>query len=309
MLVLGASFFGLLSSFGIRHSSFTRLPMILPPLRSLLILGRISNLPTVWSNCLAGWLLAGGKVHPRLGLLCAGASLLYTGGMFLNDACDVQFDRQYRTERPIPAGRISLRSVWLIAVALLSIGWLLLLPLTKMSALLATALVACIVIYDLIHKRTAFAPMLMAACRFLLYLVAAAAVQCDLSTALLWRAGALAAYICGISYLARSESAPITARAWPVALLFVPVLITFTLTPSPSAQWATAALAIIWLLWCLRGPFLKPRKPLASAVPGLLGGIVLVDWMASGVGFTPFAILFVCLLLLALALQKIAPAT
>ena len=31
-----------------------------PLLRTLLILGRVSNLPTVWSNCLAGWLLDGG---------------------------------------------------------------------------------------------------------------------------------------------------------------------------------------------------------------------------------------------------------
>ena len=26
-------------------------------LRTLLILGRVSNLPTVWSNCLAGWIM------------------------------------------------------------------------------------------------------------------------------------------------------------------------------------------------------------------------------------------------------------
>ena len=29
-------------------------------LRTLLVLGRASNLPTVWSNCFAGWLLGGG---------------------------------------------------------------------------------------------------------------------------------------------------------------------------------------------------------------------------------------------------------
>ena len=27
---------------------------------ALLILGRVSNLPTVWWNCFAGWLLGGG---------------------------------------------------------------------------------------------------------------------------------------------------------------------------------------------------------------------------------------------------------
>jgi len=51
-------------------------------LHTLLILGRVSNLPTVWSNCLAGWWLSGGGNFWKLALLLAGASALYTGGMF-----------------------------------------------------------------------------------------------------------------------------------------------------------------------------------------------------------------------------------
>ena len=62
-------------------------------LRILLILGRASNLPTVWSNCLAGWLLGGGGSLRRLGWLCVGATWLYVGGMYLNDAFDAQFDQ------------------------------------------------------------------------------------------------------------------------------------------------------------------------------------------------------------------------
>ena len=80
-----------------------------PLLRTLLILGRVSNLPTVWSNCLAGWLLAGGGAGSRFAVLCGGASLLYIGGMFLNDACDVRFDTAHRKERPIPSVAISAR--------------------------------------------------------------------------------------------------------------------------------------------------------------------------------------------------------
>src|SRR5689334_993314 len=80
--------------------------------RALLILGRVSNLPTVWSNCLAGWFLGGGGSLRRFGLLCIGATCLYLGGMFLNDAFDVQFDRQHRSDRPIPSGAISLGKVW-----------------------------------------------------------------------------------------------------------------------------------------------------------------------------------------------------
>ncbi len=52
-----------------------------PQLRTLLILGRVSNLPTVWSNCLAGWWLGGGGNFWKLPFLFFGVSLLDTGGI------------------------------------------------------------------------------------------------------------------------------------------------------------------------------------------------------------------------------------
>src|SRR5581483_3370517 len=95
-------------------------------LRTLLILGRTSNLPTVWSNCLAGWWLGGGGNYYRLPALLAGTTLLYLGGMFLNDAFDARFDSQYRRERPIPSGRITVQEVWQYGFGLLAAGLIML---------------------------------------------------------------------------------------------------------------------------------------------------------------------------------------
>jgi 4-hydroxybenzoate polyprenyltransferase len=78
--------------------------------RVMLVLGRVSNLPTVWSNCLAGWVLAGGGIQNELLVFCAGATFLYLGGMFLNDAFDTDFDRRHRPERPIVSGQIGAMS-------------------------------------------------------------------------------------------------------------------------------------------------------------------------------------------------------
>ena len=50
-------------------------------LRALLILGRVSNLPTVWSNCLAGWLLGGGGEWGRFVVLCLGEMGREMGGV------------------------------------------------------------------------------------------------------------------------------------------------------------------------------------------------------------------------------------
>ena len=87
-------------------------------------MARGANLPTVWSNVVAAWAInagAGPSLHwmPEwtnmeffnywtLGWLLLGASLLYAGGCFLNDACDHEFDHQNRPERPIPRGHLSM---------------------------------------------------------------------------------------------------------------------------------------------------------------------------------------------------------
>src|SRR5260221_10868060 len=106
----------------IRRSNPPKQFSLMRLLRTLLVLGRASNLPTVWSNCLAGWCLAGRGNLEHLPLLLAGAPLLYLGGMFLNDAFDADFDSEHRRERPIPSGAITLKSVWRIGLALLAAG-------------------------------------------------------------------------------------------------------------------------------------------------------------------------------------------
>ena len=76
-----------------------------PRWRAYMLLARVSNLPTVWSNVLAGTMAAGAATidaGSAVRVLLA-ASLFYTGGMFLNDAFDADLDARVRPERPLPA--------------------------------------------------------------------------------------------------------------------------------------------------------------------------------------------------------------
>src|SRR4051794_47121 len=120
--------------------------------RALLILGRVSNLPTVWSNCLAGWLLGGAVFAEKLPYLFVGTTFLYIGGMFLNDAFDADFDRIYRRERPIPSGAISLKVVWTWGSVWLVGGAAALFLTGTLPGILGLLLAGCIVWYDTIHK-------------------------------------------------------------------------------------------------------------------------------------------------------------
>ena len=177
-----------------------------PYWRTLLILARASNLPTVWSNCLAGWMLGGGGSAGRFLMLCLGATCLYTGGMFLNDAFDAEFDRRHRAERPIPSGSITLDEVWRWGFGWLGLGTVTLVLLGPVTGALTAILLLCIVLYDAVHKLVDFSPVLMAACRFFLYLVAASTAQEGVTGLAIWSAFALATYIIGLSYLVRRES-------------------------------------------------------------------------------------------------------
>ncbi|MCZ6604984.1 MAG: UbiA family prenyltransferase, partial [Alphaproteobacteria bacterium] len=86
-------------------------------------LGRISNLPTVWTNVLTGVVLVGGEILSlRLAILIIALSLFYVGGMYLNDAFDRDFDARERPDRPIPAGLVSTKTVFAAGYAMLAGG-------------------------------------------------------------------------------------------------------------------------------------------------------------------------------------------
>jgi 4-hydroxybenzoate polyprenyltransferase len=144
-----------------------------PRWRAYLLLARVSNVPTIWSNVLAGTLAAAAVVEPGRWLqVAAAASLFYIGGMFLNDAFDAEIDARERPERPLPAGDVPRAEAFAVGGAMLATG-LALLPLNAL--LYGALLVAAIVFYDYRHKGDRLAPLVMGVCRGLVYVVAAAA--------------------------------------------------------------------------------------------------------------------------------------
>jgi hypothetical protein len=280
--------------------------------RALLILGRVSNLPTVWSNCLAGWWLGGGGHGAKLPWLIGGVTLLYLGGMFLNDACDVEFDRQHRRERPIPSGAISPGAVWRWGFGWLIGGLALLFVGGRTTGMLGVGLAACILLYDAVHKVVTFSPVLLGACRFCVYVIAASVgVRAGYGRAL-WCGLALGAYVAGLSFLARRESARGAVPRWPVALLAAPVALAGLMNAGvyrAPALWLALVL-VLWLARCLRPVWGTIPGNVGRAVSGLLAGIVLVDWLAVG-PVLPRELNFVFLALFggALLAQRFVPAT
>jgi hypothetical protein len=287
------------------NSSFARY------LQTLLSLGRVSNVPTVWSNCLAGWWIADGLQGERLCLLTLGATFLYLAGMFLNDAFDVHHDRQHRPERPIPSGAISLSSVWQWGLSWLALGLLCFGLLGQKPLLLALVLAGCILLYDATHKWFAPAPFLMAGCRFLLILLAAATTESGINGHSIWVALVLGSYTAGLSFLARQEGRSEPIEFWPCLFLAGPIILALVYHRGPDQLRGMLLSALLagWILQSLRHVFLSYQPSVARAVSGLLAGIVLVDLLAVSGGSVALGSLFLFLLLLAVLFQRFVPAT
>ncbi|HXI11291.1 MAG TPA: UbiA family prenyltransferase [Thermoanaerobaculia bacterium] len=193
-------------------------------------LSRASNLPTVWSNAIAGVAL-GGAVHPLIdgAILAISFSLLYTAGMFLNDYYDREFDREWRPDRPITAGEVSPRTVLLTALSMMAAGLLVAGSMIAVRGTVAAAiplvvLPAAILLYDARHKKGALYAVVMGSCRALLYVIAALAVGGDDWLLILFASSVLLTYVTSLTVAARKEhfSAPEVASS-EVSVAAVPV--------------------------------------------------------------------------------------
>ena len=149
---------------------------------ALLRLARLSNAPTVVSQCLAGAALGAiaqrdAELDGTALLRSVGIVLLtYAGGMILNDVLDEPVDRQERPDRPLPSGQIGRATAAAAAVACLGgalgLAWGFG---HGTEAKFATALVIVAVVYNAMHLVTAGTVVLLGTCRGLVYPVAALA--------------------------------------------------------------------------------------------------------------------------------------
>jgi len=181
----------------------------------------------------------------------------------------------------------------------------------NLTGILGAALVGAIVLYDALHKLITFSPMLMAACRFLLYLLASSTAALGITGWTVWCALALSAYIVGLSYLAKKESTGLEVRYWPCVFLALPVLLAYLMNVDEFRETAlllSAALGL-WVVRCLRFTYRPVERNIGKSVAGLLAGIAWVDLLAVADVPKPFAAVFIGFFLLALIFQRFVPAT
>jgi hypothetical protein len=247
-------------------------------LGTALRLGRVSNLPTVWTNTLAGAVLAGaGGFGAEFALLLVAFTLFYTGGMFLNDAFDAAIDARERPERPIPSGAITAREVFAWGFGQMAAGIALLAVIGLAPALAGLTLAAAITYYDWNHKTNPLSPVVMGLCRVLIYVGAGLAYAHALPGALWSGAALLLCYLIGLTYVAKQENLARVENLWPLLFLAAPVAYGAWLAASQMVSAPFWLLFTGWMLVALW--FLRRRRKgdIPRAVVSLIAGISLLD--------------------------------
>lgn len=191
---------------------------MIPFVKTLFALCRVSNLPTVWMNVLTAALLARHDAPPpAIALLMIACSASYAGGMALNDYFDREYDARTQPFRPIPAGRIGEKRARALAAGLLAVGFGLLAFAPEPTSLLpGLALLAAIYAYDRWHKEFAGSVFLMASTRTLVFVVTSWAITGAVPPLVLVAGGASFLWTLSVTVVARWEGRRGRPYAFPV---------------------------------------------------------------------------------------------
>ncbi len=177
-------------------------------------LARIPAVFTALSNILAAFLISGADrtLIPDLLLLLLSSACLYSAGMVLNDCFDYAEDKRERPGRPLPSGRISRESAWIVGAGLLLIGVLSGFLSSPLSGSIALIIAVMVLFYDGWAKQYVFGSLVMGGCRYLNWLLGLSVIGWHLD--FVWVGIPILIYISSVTWLSRQE----TTASSPVSL-------------------------------------------------------------------------------------------
>jgi len=285
---------------------------------------RLPNVFTAVSDVLLGTLAAGSwRDQPgQSAALLAASIMLYSAGMVWNDYFDIEVDRHERPFRPLPSGRVSLRSARRLGTALVVLGALFAALSGWQSKrwntepiLLAGLLIIAILVYDGWLKKYTVGPVIMGLCRFLNILMATSLAGSNLAVAERFHlATVIGTYIVGVTWFARNEAGHSSLIQLRAAMLTIIIAIFLGLSialhrPTGSVPiiypYLIATFLIVILVPLVRASRRPDPKSVQKAVKYSILGLIIFDAVIATLYVGPLGLLLLLLLIPALFLGRV----
>lgn len=245
---------------------------------------------------ICAYLMVGGSDWGALVGAAVAVSFFYIGGMYLNDWGDAEHDRKYQPERPIPSQKISRKSVLLCAATYFVSSFGISVFMQPASLLWSLGLIACIIVYDLDHKKNLMSPWVMAGCRALIYPWAASLAGQEFTPELWIACATVYFYTLGLTYIARGPTASRGLKFVFSVCVFLPAIAwgSYLVEQSLLVRFLAMVVFLAWTGYSLSG-WLSRSPNVGFTVGKLIAGFCLVDLLAISI-VTPFSIPILLLL-------------
>jgi 1,4-dihydroxy-2-naphthoate octaprenyltransferase len=286
-------------------------------LKPYLQLTRPANLVTAIADILAGMAIAQftfSDFNPAL--LVISTLGLYGGGVVMNDVFDAKLDAVERPERPIPSGKVPLRSATMLGMTLLFAGVLAAALFSFQSGMIAVVVAALTVLYNRFAKHHVFfGPLTMGMCRGGNLLLGMSVLPESYQQ---WSFVALLpiAYIAAITLISQDEVHGGKRRTLYIAVFLYLVVLAAQLTIARSQGNILFALPFVLLhAWLIGRPLYNaiqnPIGPLIGKAvkAGVLSLIVMNASWCVAFGLWPIALAVLALLPLSILLARVFAVT
>jgi 4-hydroxybenzoate polyprenyltransferase len=259
-------------------------------LRPWLELIRLPAVFTAPADVLAGLALAtawGARLDPLVvGALLLASLSIYCAGMAANDLADLEVDREERPGRPIPSGRVSVRSAWALVLGLQGLGLALGFAVSVTAGLVVAGTIAMTYLYDMGVKDGPLGPWAMGACRYGNALIGLSVLTGPWPLAAWLIPAGTAAFVATLILLSRFEvdGATRAQLRLPVGLMLLASLLPalWPLMGWLPMPWAALGVVVpfVWLLGPLRRALAAPSAKTVQG--GVMAGIFAIA-MINGV--------------------------
>ncbi|MEO6685897.1 MAG: UbiA-like protein EboC [Dyadobacter sp.] len=286
-------------------------------LKPYLQLTRPANLVTAIADILAGMAIAQftfSSFNPAL--LVVSTLGLYGGGVVMNDVFDAKLDAIERPERPIPSGKVPLRSATALGLTLLFIGIIAAFFFSVQSGMIAVVVAALTVLYNRFAKHHVFfGPLAMGMCRGGNLLLGMSVLPESFQQ---WSFVALLpiAYIAAITLISQDEVHGGKRRTLYIAVFLYLVVLTAQLLIADRQGNMLFALPFVLLhAWLIGRPLYNaiqnPIGPLIGKAvkAGVLSLIVMNASWCMAFGLWPVALAVLALLPLSILLARVFAVT